>query len=161
MSIKSITTIALTLCITACSDSNEKAIGLYKYNNNLTGTEKISEVKKDGDNYLFIEDVIRNSNAIVLTKTAEGLSYRNMPLKLSSDGNTLYFSSINGVRVDSNYLSEKLTTIGNNKKSCATLQDEINANEKSMNNEQWNEYIKSLRSKTPEDCHLTGAGMRW
>lgn len=161
MKLKLVFTTVIALCVTACSDNNEKAIGLYKYKNNMTGTEKISEVKKDGNTYLFIEDVIRKSNAIALTKTPDGLSYNNMPLKLSEDGNTLYFASINGTRIDKNYLDEKLSAIEKNKKTCAVLQAEVSTNAKSMNNESWNKYVKSLRDKTPDDCHLVGAGMRW
>lgn len=161
MKFKSIAIIGLALSITACGDSNEKAVGLYKYNIALTGTEKIAEVKKDGDAYLFVEDTIRKSNAIALTKTADGLSYNNIPLKLSEDGNTLYFGPINGARVDGNYLSERLATIERNKKLCAELQEEVNSNEKAMPKEQWNEYNKSLKSRTPADCRIVGAGMRW
>jgi uncharacterized lipoprotein YehR (DUF1307 family) len=161
MKLKLVFATVIALCVTACSDNNEKAIGLYKYKHNMSGTEKISEVKKDGSTYLFVEDVIRKSNAIALTETPEGLSYNNMPLKLSEDGNTLYFSSINGTRIDNKYLDEKLAEIEQNKKNCAALQSEVNTNNKSMDNESWNKYVKSLRDKTPNDCHLIGAGMRW
>lgn len=105
MKIKLLIAIALALGITACSDDNKNAVGLYKYSHNLSGTEKIAEVKQDGTTYLFVEDVIGESNAIALTKTADGLSYNNIPLKLSENGDTLYFGSINGTRVDSNYLA--------------------------------------------------------
>lgn len=161
MKLKLIATIALALNITACGDSNEKVIGLYKYDFAMAGTERIAEVKKEGDAYLFIEDVIQSSNAIALAETADGLSYNNIPLKLSEDGNTLYFGPVNGTRVDGNYLSERLETIGNNKKICAELQQEVNDNAEIMPTEQWNEYSKSLRSRTPADCHIVGAGMRW
>jgi hypothetical protein len=161
MKLKLVFTTVIALCITACSDNNEKAIGLYKYKHNMSGTEKISEVKKDGNTYLFIEDVIRKSNAIALTETPEGLSYNNMPLKLSDDGNTLYFASINGSRIDRNYLDKKLATIEQNKKTCAALQTEVNTNAKSMDNESWNNYVESLRGKTPDGCRLVGANMRW
>lgn len=161
MKTKPLITIALAFFITACGDSNEKAIGFYKYKHNLSGTEKISEIKKDGDAYLFIEDAIRKSNAIALTETADGLSYNNMPLKLSEDGNTLYFGPINGSRVDANYLSERLAAIESSKKACAKLQREVDQNDKDMNKEQWNEYIKSINDKKPDECHIIGAGMRW
>ncbi|MDV5863674.1 hypothetical protein QM298_22895 [Pseudomonas mendocina] len=161
MKTKSLIIIAFAFGITACGDSNEKAIGLYKYNVALTGTEKIAEIKKDGDAYLFVEDAIRKSNAIALTKTSDGLSYNNMPLKLSEDGNTLYFGPINGARVDANYLSERLASIESNKKACAELQSEVEQNDKSMNKEQWNEYIKSINGKKPNGCNIIGAGMRW
>ncbi len=161
MKLKLVLAIVIALGVTACSDNNEKAIGLYKYKNNLTGTEKVLEVKKDGSTYLFIEDVIHKSNPIALTETPDGLSYNNIPLKLSEDGNTLYFSSINGTRIDNKYLDEKLATIEENKKNCAALQTEVNANAKSMDKESWNKYVKSVRDKTPDDCHLIGAGMRW
>ena len=155
------TTLILALNIAACGDSNEDAVGLYKYKAPMTGAEKIAQVKKDGDVYLFVEDVIRNSNARALTKNADGLSYNNMPLKISEDGQTLYFGRINGVRVDNHYLSERLNAIENNKKICAELQKEVTGNEKNMSKEQWNEYIKSLKSRTPTDCNIIGAGMRW
>lgn len=161
MKLKLIITTVLTLCIAACSDNTETLIGLYKYKKTLAGSERISEVKKDGDTYLFVEDVIGKSNAIALTETSEGLSYNNMPLKLSADRNTLYFASISGTRVDKTYLDEKLATIEQNKKTCSALQGEVNANAKSLGKESWNEYVKSLPGKTPTDCHLVGAGMRW
>ncbi len=161
MKIKSLITIALAFGITACGDNNENAVGLYKYSHNLSGTEKIAEIKKDGDAYLFVEDVIRKSNAIALTETADGLFYNNMSLKLSENGNILYFGPINGTRVDTNYLTERLITIENNKKACAQLQSEVEQNDKSMNKEQWNKYIKSIKGKKPDDCHIIGAGMRW
>jgi hypothetical protein len=161
MKIKLITTIALALAITACGDNNERAIGVYKHNVALTGTEIISEVKKDGDTYLFIGDAIKNRNIIALSKTTDGLSYNNIPLKISEDGNTLYFGQINGTRVEASYLSERLTTIESNKKICAKLQAEVDGNEKTMPKEQWNEYNKSLKIRTPDDCLIVGAGMRW
>lgn len=161
MKIKLITTIALAFAITACGDNNERAIGVYKYNVSLTGTEKISEVKKDGDTYLFIGDAINNRNIIALSKTSDGLSYNNIPLKVSEDGNTLYFGQINGTRVEASYLSERLATIENNKKLCAILQTEVDGNEKTMPKEQWNEYNKSLKTRTPDGCRIIGAGMRW
>jgi hypothetical protein len=161
MKLKLVFTTVVLLCVAACSDNNERAIGLYEYKHNMTGAERISEVKKDGDTYLFIEDVIRKSNAIALTETAEGLSYNDMPLRLSEDGNTLYFASINGSRIDRNYLEDKLAAIEKNKQACAALQTELNANAKSMDKESWNKYIKSLRDKTPDGCRLIGAGMRW
>lgn len=161
MKIKSATTIVLTFIITACGDNNEKAIGAYKYNVALTGTEKIAEVKKDGDTYIFIGDAIRKRNIIALSKTDDGLSYNNIPLKLSEDGNTLYFGQINGTRVDTDYLAERLTSFDDNKKACEKLQAEVNENEKSMPKEQWNEYNKLLKSRTPDDCNIVGAGMRW
>lgn len=161
MKIKLLSTVALALAITACGDNNERAIGIYKYNVALTGTEKISEVKKDGDTYLFIGDAINNRNIIALSKTSDGLSYNNIPLKISEDGNTLYFGQINGKRVEASYLSERLTTIDNNKKICAEIQAEVDDNEKTMPKEEWNEYNKSLKIRTPDDCRIIGAGMRW
>ncbi len=161
MKIKLMVIAVLAFGITACSDSNESAVGLYKYSHNLSGTEKIAEIKKDGDAYLFVEDVIRKSNAIALAEKDDGLSYDNMPLKLSENGDALYFGPINGTRVDSQYLAERLVTIENNEKACVQLQDEVDQNDKSMNKEQWNEYVKSIRDKKPDDCHIIGAGMRW
>lgn len=161
MKIKLLITIALALGITACSDNNESAVGLYKYSHNLSGTEKVAEVKQDGATYLFVEDVIGESNAIALTKTADGLSYNNIPLKLSENGNTLYFGPINGTRIDSNYLAERLKIIENNKRACAQLQSEVEQNDKTMNKEQWNEYVKSIQNEKPDDCRIIGAGMRW
>jgi len=161
MKVKSVTTIALTLVITACGDSNEKAIGAYKYNVALTGTEKIAEVKKDGDTYIFIGDAIRKRNIIALSKTDDGLSYNNIPLRLSEDGKILYFGQINGTRVEASYLSERLASFESNKESCEKLQAEVNQNSKDMPKEQWNEYNKSLKSRSPADCHIIGAGMRW
>lgn len=161
MKIKAVTTIALALILTACGDSNEKAIGVYKYNVALTGTEKIAEVKNDGETYIFIGDAIRKKNIIALSETDDGLSYNNIPLKLSEDGGTLYFGQINGTRVDVNYLSERLESFENNKKACETLQAEVDHNSKTMPKEQWNEYNKSLKSRSPADCHIIGAGMRW
>lgn len=161
MKIKLLITVALALGITACSDSNENAVGLYKYSHDISGTEKIAEVKQDGTTYLFVEDVIGESNAMALTKTADGLSYNNMPLKLSENGDALYFGPINGTRVDSHYLTERLKNIEINKKACAQLQGEVEQNNESMNKEQWNEYVKSIQNKKPEDCRIIGAGMRW
>ncbi len=161
MTFKSIVTIAIALSITACGDSNDKAVGLYKYNVEMRGIETIAEVKKEGDVYLFIEDAIRKSNALALTETADGLSYNNIPLKLSEDGNTFYFGPINGIRVDGRYLAERLEAIENNKIICATLQQEVNDNKKNMSKEQWNAYNQSLGGKTPDDCHIVGAGMAW
>lgn len=160
MKIKSLITIALAVGISGCVDSNEKVIGLYKYIHNFSSTEKIAEIKKDGDAYLFVEDVIRKSNAVALTKTNDGLSYDNMPLKLSEDGNTLYFGPINATRVNASYLSQRLANIESNKKACAQLQSEVD-NNKTMNNEQWNVYIKSINDKKPADCRIIGADMRW
>ena len=160
MQFKSIVIIGLALSIEACGDSNEKSVGLFKYEARA-GKEKIAEVKKDGDTYLFIEDAIRKSKPIALTKTADGLSFNNIPLKLSEDGDTLYFGPINGARVDSNYLSERLATVERNKKLCTELQEEVNGNQKAMPKEQWNEYIKSLKSRTPVDCRIVGADIRW
>jgi len=161
MKVKSTIAILIALAISGCSDNNEKLVGIYKYKHSFSGTEKISEIKKDGDAYLFVEDVIRKSNSIALTKTDDGLSYNNMPLKISEDGNTLYFGPINGTRVNDGYLSERLATIENNKKACTELQSEVKNNDKTMQTEQWNEYTKSIQSKTPADCHIIGAGTRW
>ena len=161
MKIELLIVIAFAFGITACSDSNESAVGLYKYSHNLSGTEKIAEIKKDGGAYLFIEDVIRKSNAIALAETADGLSYDNIPLKLSESGNIIYFGPVNGTRVDSQYLAERLITIEHNEKACAQLQSEVNENDKLMNKEQWNEYVKSIRDEKPDDCRIIGAGMRW
>lgn len=151
MRLKFVSTVAFALLLTACGDSNDKAVGLYKYKSEITGTEKILEVKKDGEAYLFVEDVIRKDNAIALAETPDGLSYNNMPLKISKDGNTLYFSSINGSRVDKKYLDDKLEEIEQNKKACAALQKEVKAN-KSMDRESWNNYVKEL--KVPDDCDV-------
>lgn len=161
MKIKLLIAVALAFGIAACSNKYENAVGVYKYNHDLSGTEKIAEIKKDGDTYLFVEDVIRKSNAIALAKTADGLSYNNISLKLSADGNTLYFGPINGTRVDNNYLSERLMTIDSNKKACVQLNREVEQNDKLMNDEQWNEYIKSIKGKKPDDCRIVGAGMRF
>ena len=161
MKIRLTSTIALTLAISACSDNNESTIGIYKHNVALTGTEIISEVKKDGDTYIFVGDAIKNKNVIALSKTPDGLSYKNIPLKVSEDGNTLYFGKITGTRVDASYLSERITTIENNKKICAELQAEVDKNENTMPKEQWNDYNKLLKTKTPDGCHIIGAGMRW
>ncbi|MDX5371896.1 MAG: hypothetical protein LPK18_05615 [Pseudomonadaceae bacterium] len=161
MKIKLATTILLSLTVSACGDNNERAIGVYKHSAALTGTEIISEVKKDGDTYLFVGDAIKNKNIIALSKTSDGLSYNNIPLKISEDGNTLYFGKINGTRVDASYLADRMAAIENNKKICAELQAEADKNAKTMSKEQWNEYNKSLKTKTPDGCRIIGAGMRW
>jgi len=161
MKLKLVLVTVIALCVTACSDNNEKAIGLYKYEHEASGKEKILEVKKDGNTYLFIEDVIGESNAIALMETSEGLSYNNIPLKLSEDGNTLYFYSINGTRIDKKYLEEKLAEIEQNKRICAELQAEVDMNKNSMDKESWNNYVKSLRDRTPDGCRLRDANMRW
>lgn len=160
MKIRSIVTIALAVGITACGNSNEKAVGLYKHSS-FMGNEIIAEVKKDGETYLFIEDVIRGTNAMALTESADGLSYNDMSLKLSEDGNTIYFGPMNGIRVGREYLSERLELIENNKKACAALQGEVDANEKNMQKEQWNDFVGSIKSRTPADCRIVRAGMRW
>ncbi len=157
MKIRLASTIALTLAISACSDNNESTIGIYKHNVALTGTEIISEVKKDGDTYIFVGDAIKNKNVIALSKTPDGLSYNNIPLKGTEDGSTLNDGKITGTRADANYLSERITK----KKICAELQAEVDKNEKTMPKEQWNDYNKLLKTKTPDGCHIIGAGMRW
>ena len=151
MKLKFVSTVAFALFLTACGNSNDKAVGLYKYKSEVNGTGKILEVKKDGGAYLFVEDVIRKSNAVALAEMPDGLSYNNIPLKISKDGKTLYFSSINGSRVDKKYLDEKLAEIENNKKACAALQEEVKAN-RSLDNKSWNKYVKDL--KIPEDCEV-------
>jgi len=85
----------------------------------------------------------------------------NIPLRLSEDGKILYFGQINGTRVEASYLSERLASFESNKESCEKLQAEVNQNSKDMPKEQWNEYNKSLKSRSPADCHIIGAGMRW
>lgn len=155
MNTKSVAMMAIALVLTACGNSNEKAVGLYKYDVSLTGTEKIAEVRKEGSAYIFVEDVIRKSNGIALTETADGLSYSNMALKLSEDGNTLYFGPINGTRVDRSYLTERLETIENNKRLCAELKEEVEANKENMPRAQWREYADSFKGRTPPDCHIS------
>ena len=153
MNMTSIAVVVLALCVTACGDGNNKAVGLYKHSSNFTGTDRIVEVKKDGDTYLFIEDVIGKSNAIALTKTADGLSYNNMPLKVSEDGKTLYFGPVNATRVDTTYLSEQLANIEKNKKICESLKIEAKAN-KGLATEQWNKYIETVKSRKPANCYV-------
>lgn len=162
MNIKQACTTALTLCISIYANADENAIGLYTYNSPTTGSERIAEIKKDGDTYLFIEDVINKTNAIALSKGADGLTYNNMALKLSKDGSSLYFGPINGSRVDNNYLSERLETLAKNQKTCAALQNEVDTQSKAgLTTAEWNEFSQSLKTRTPADCHLIGAGMRW
>ncbi len=157
----SIIVIAFTLLLTACGDKNEEVIGLYKYEDDWSNTEAILEIKKDGDTYLLIGDIIKGSEPRALSETSDGLSYRNTPLKLSDDGDTLYFGSVNGTRVSREYLAEKLSTIEQNKILCEKLQNEVNSNNESMNAKQWNQYVETLSSRIPEDCHLIGAVKRW
>ena len=161
----SIIAIAFTLLLTACGDNNEEFIGLYKYKHSYT--ERILEIKKDGDTYLFIEDVLKNGDPRALSDTSDGLFYndgmffKNTPLKLSDDGNTLYFGPVNGTRVSREYLAEKLSAIEQNKILCERLQNEVNSNKESMDTEQWNQYVETLRGRTPKDCRLRGAGRKW
>ena len=161
MKVKITAMIALSILIAACGESQDKAVGLYKYKNQYTGTEKIAEVKKDGDAYLFIENVLQNGNAIALTNSDDGLSYRSMQLKISEDGNTIYFGPINGTRISADEFKSKLDAIESNKKACNELREEVIANDKTMKNEEWNSYVKSLSDKMPNDCRIAEASRRW
>jgi hypothetical protein len=161
MDLKKISAISLLFFISACADSNDEMIGFYKYRHNLSGSEKIISIKKDGEAYLFVEDVIRNSNALVLTNSDGGLSFKNVQMKLSEDGNTIYFGSINGTRVSANYVTNRKNEIEINKKACAELQKEVDEKSKSMQTAQWNEYVQTLNNRKPENCNIIGAGMRW
>lgn len=161
MKMKLAITIALLLALAGCGDSSERAIGLYRYQHALSGSEKIAEVKKDGDAYLFVEDVIRNSNAIALSKTTDGLSYNAIALKISEDGNTIYFGPINGTRVDGRYLSDRLAAIESNKKACVELQSEVDGKRDTLPAKQWNEYVASVKQRTPADCRIVGANTVW
>ncbi|WP_153020640.1 hypothetical protein [Pseudomonas sp. BMS12] len=160
MQIKATLIAALTLLLVGCGSDHDKAIGLYQYENKFTGSERVAEIKKDGDTYLFIENVLNNTDAMALSESDEGLSYRNTPLKLSEDGNTLYFGPINGTRISSDDLKAKLAAIEKDEKICGELQEQVAAN-KSLQKDEWNAYVKTVREKMPEDCDIVGAAMRW
>lgn len=150
----------LAILLMGCGNDHDKAIGLYKYDNRFTGSERIAEIKKDGDTYLFIENVLNNTDAMALSQSDEGLSYRNMPLKLSEDGNTLYFGPINGTRISRDDLKAKLAAIENDEKICKELREQVIAN-KSLEKDEWNAYVKEVRKKMPKNCHIIEANERW
>lgn len=160
MQIKATLIAALTLLLMGCGNDHDKAIGLYKYENKFFGWERVAEIKKDGDTYLFIENVLNNTDAMALSESDEGLSYENMPLKMSEDGNTLYFGPINGTRISSDDLKAKLAAIEQDEKICAELREQVIAN-KSLEKDDWNAYVKEVRKKMPEDCRISEANMAW
>ena len=160
MQIKATLIAALTLLLVGCGNDHDKAIGLYQYENKFTGSERVAEIKKDGDTYLFIENVLNNTDAMALSESDEGLSYRNTPLKLSEDGNTLYFGPINGTRISRDDLEAKFAAIENDKKICKELREQVIAN-KSLEKNEWNAYVKDVRGKMPKGCRISEANERW
>ncbi|MDG1582339.1 hypothetical protein [Pseudomonas sp. GOM6] len=160
MQIKATLIAALTLLLVGCGNDYDKAIGLYQYENKFTGSERVAEIKKDGDTYLFIENVLNNTDPMALSESDEGLSYRNTPLKLSEDGNTLYFGPINGTRISSDDLKVKFAAIKNDKKICKELREQVIAN-KSLEKNEWNAYVKDVRGKMPKGCRISEANERW
>lgn len=160
MKIKATLLAALTALLMGCGNDHDKAIGLYKYDNKFTGSERIAEIKKDGDTYLFIENVLNNTDAMALRESDEGLSYQDTPLKLSEDGNTLYFGPINGTRITPDDLKAKLAAIEKDEKICKDLRAEVIANQ-SLEKEAWNAYVKEAREKMPKGCRISEANERW
>ncbi len=160
MKIKATLIATLAILLMGCGNDHDKAIGLYKYENKFTGSEKIAEIKKDGDTYLFIENVLNNTDAMALSQSGEGLTYRNMALKLSEDGNTLYFGPINGTRISSNDLKAKLAAIEKDENICKELREQVIAN-KSLEKNEWNAYVKDVREKMPKGCRISEAYERW
>ena len=160
MKIKATLLAALTVLLTGCGNDHDKAIGLYKYDNKFFGWERIAEIKKDGDTYLFIENVLNNTDAMALRESDEGLSYQDTPLKLSEDGNTLYFGPINGTRITRDDLKAKLAAIEKDEKICKDLRAEVIANQ-SLKKDEWNAYVKEVSKKIPKDCRINEASMVW
>ncbi|MBA4244943.1 MAG: hypothetical protein C0452_13575 [Pseudomonas sp.] len=159
MQIKATLMATLTVLLMGCGNDYDKVLGLYKYDTFIAG-ERIAEIKKDGDTYLFIENVLNNTDAMALSQSDEGLSYQNMPLKLSEDGNTLYFGPINGTRISSEDLKAKLAAIENDEKICKELREQVIASQ-SLEKDEWNAYVKEVRKKTPKDCRISEANERW
>lgn len=160
MKIKATLIATLAILLMGCGNDHDKAIGLYKYENKFFGWERIAEIKKDGDTYLFIENVLNNTNAMALSESGDGLSYEDMPLKMSEDGNTLYFGPINGTRISSDDLKAKLAAIEHDEKICNELREQVIAN-KALQRDDWNAYVKEVREKMPDDCRISEASMAW
>ena len=160
MKIKATLIATLAILLMGCGNDHDKAIGLYKYENKFFGWERIAEIKKDGDTYLFIEDVLNNTDAMALSESDEGLSYEDMPLKMSEDGNTLYFGPINGTRISSDDLKAKLAAIEKDENICKELREQVIANQ-SLEKEKWNAYVKEVRKKMPKGCRISEANESW
>jgi hypothetical protein len=152
----------LVLLLSGCADSQEKYLGKFSYKNPFIGKEEILEIKKDGDAYLFNEDITSINKITPMKKIPEGFEINSKTISLSADNNTLYFSNQSAQRVDSSYAEKYLLKIKENKKNCDELQIEVNTKHKEISDsKKWNEYVKTLKAREPEDCNLENSGMRW
>ena len=161
MRFKLYSALLIAATLTACSDNQTKVFGYYSYKNELNGRERIAEVRKDGDSYLFIENALDNEHALALQKSTDGLSYQGAALTVSEDGSKLYFGPIHGTRVDKSYVEAARAKMEQDRKACDALQEEVTANAKALEAPAWNAYVRTLPGKTPKGCQLKGAGMRW
>lgn len=145
--------IVLSGLVAACSDNNDRIVGHYTYNMEINNTEAIAEIRKDGDIFLFNDNVLRNKGGMVLSNTKDGLFLRSTPIKLSNDGNKLYFGSISAIRVNSSNVQSRLKKKDEDKKLCASLTSEMDKNYELMKRSEWDAYINSVKAKLPQDCH--------
>ena len=95
--------IFMILFLTACGNNHDKYIGHYKYPDRGGFSDiGLVEIKKDGENYLFIKGV-RKPKPKATEKTSDGLKINSgpfqIPITLSSDEQSLYFSGNLGDKV--------------------------------------------------------------
>lgn len=158
--LRTVLIVFLIFTLSACSDSNDEYIGYYSYVRPSVGEEMIAEIRKDGDVYLFFENTDRD--ALALDSTDVGLDYNGKSIRLSSDGDILYFAGITAERISETAVAERKENKRKAEEACNKLQAEVDARSDAIKDEQqWNDYVQQTRPTVPEGCRITGLGTRW
>ncbi|EGR1985716.1 TPA: hypothetical protein NG570_004543 [Vibrio parahaemolyticus] len=150
------------LFLVGCGESKDNYIGSYLYKSPFTGSEILAEIKKDGDSYIFIENLKYPSKVLPLSIEDDGLSYNGKLLKISEDQSKLYFAGITADRMSQSMLVEREEGQRKLRETCNKIQAEID-HETSLgrSTKDWNTYVRSVQNTAPEGCDLKGLNLKW
>ena len=150
------------LFLSSCGESKDDYIGSYLYKSPLTGSEILAEIKKDGDSYLFIENLKYPTRVLPLSVEDDGLSYNGQLLKISEDQSKLYFLGKTADRMSQSMLVEREKNQIKLREACSNIQAEIDHEASlGLSAKEWNTYVRSVRNTAPEGCNFKGLNLKW
>ncbi|ENM5791798.1 hypothetical protein V4V45_003696, partial [Vibrio mimicus] len=120
------------------------------------------EIKKDGDSYIFIENLKYPSKIFPLSIEDDGLSYNGKLLKISEDQSKLYFAGITADRMSQSMLVEREEGQRKLRETCNKIQAEIDHETLlGRSTKDWNAYVRSVQNTAPEGCDLKDLNLKW